>query len=72
MKKIVITNVIIFTVDPQDTVIPNGTVILEDGKISAVGKKEEIIIPLDADEFIDVESCSSCVFMFLQDDYAGS
>ncbi|WP_018752780.1 amidohydrolase family protein [Paenibacillus sanguinis] len=53
MKKTVFTNVVIFTVDPHDTVIRNGTVIVSNGAITAVGRKEDIPIPIDADELID-------------------
>ncbi|CPR21538.1 amidohydrolase family protein [Brenneria goodwinii] len=53
MKYTVITNVVIFTVDSRDRVIRNGTVIVKNGLIAAVGKKEEIQIPTDADEIID-------------------
>ncbi|BBI30844.1 amidohydrolase family protein [Cohnella abietis] len=49
----VITNVVVFTVDRTDRIIKNGTVIVRNGLISAVGKKEEISIPIDADEIID-------------------
>lgn len=53
MKYTVITNVVIFTVDSRDRVIRNGTVIVKNGLIVAVDKKEEIQIPTDADEIID-------------------
>ncbi|WP_256760413.1 amidohydrolase family protein [Cohnella sp. WQ 127256] len=53
MKCTVITNVVIFTVDRTDTLIRKGTVIVRDGLIAAVGKKEDISIPIDADEIID-------------------
>ncbi|MFM2479793.1 amidohydrolase family protein [Celerinatantimonas sp. YJH-8] len=53
MKKTIITNAIVFTVDPNNTVIRNGTLIIEDGKISAIGRKEAIALPADADEIID-------------------
>ena len=35
----------IFTVDPDTRVIPRGTLIVEDGRISAVGPSDEVIIP---------------------------
>ena len=35
----------IFTVDPHNRVIPRGTLIVEDGRISAVGPSDELIIP---------------------------
>jgi len=49
----VITNVVIFTVDKTDKVIKNGTVLIRNGLITAVGSKEEVPIPIDADEVID-------------------
>lgn len=52
----VITNVIIFTVNDTDEIIKNGTVIIRDGKIEQVGKKEEIPFPQDADQIIDGEN----------------
>jgi len=48
-----ITNVVIFTVDKTDKVIKNGTVLIRNGLITAVGSKEEVPIPIDADEVID-------------------
>ena len=53
MKKTIITNVIIFTVNEKDEIIKNGTVVVKDGKIVQVGKKEEIPLPQDATEIID-------------------
>lgn len=52
----VITNVIIFTVNEINEVIKNGTVIIEDGTITQVGKKEEVTIPLYATQIIDGEN----------------
>ena len=49
----VITNVIIFTVNEKDEIIPNGTVIIRDGAIAKVGQKEKIPLPQDADEILD-------------------
>lgn len=49
----VITNVIIFTVNGKDEIIKNGTVIVENGIIKNVGKKEEVPIPWNADQIID-------------------
>lgn len=48
-----ITNVIIFTVNKQDRIIRNGTVIIDGEKITAVGSSEEVKIPEDTDEIID-------------------
>ncbi len=53
MKKTVITNAIIFTVNEKDEIIKNGTVVIEDGKIAQVGKKEEVRLPQDATRIID-------------------
>ncbi len=44
---------IIFTVDAADRIIKNGTVVIENGIIRRVGEKEEIPVPLGADEIID-------------------
>jgi 5-methylthioadenosine/S-adenosylhomocysteine deaminase len=49
----VFTNMIIFTVNEKDEVIKNGTLIVRDGKIEAVGKSTEVVIPIDATEVID-------------------
>ncbi len=49
----VITNVIIFTVNDYDEIINNGTVIINDGIIKAVGKKEDIKIPQNFTSIID-------------------
>lgn len=51
----VITNVIIFTVNDKDEIIKNGTVVIRDGRIERVGKKEETALPLDAEQIIDGE-----------------
>ena len=48
-----ITNAIIFTVNEQDRIIKNGTVIIDGEKITAVGSSEEVKIPEDTDEIID-------------------
>lgn len=48
-----ITNAIIFTVNEQDRIIRNGTVIIDGEKITAVGSSEEVKIPEDTDEIID-------------------
>ena len=37
-----ITNVTIFTVNEQDRIIKNGTVIIDGEKITAVGSSEEV------------------------------
>ncbi|WP_432695912.1 amidohydrolase family protein [Marinobacterium sp. YM272] len=47
MHRFALTNVTIFTVDPEDRVIANGTVLIDDGCISALGPKAEIEIPSD-------------------------
>lgn len=51
----VITNVIIFTVNDTDQIIKNGTVIIEDGIIKNVGRKEAVPIPVYAEQIIDGE-----------------
>ena len=48
-----ITNAIIFTVNEQDRIIRNGTVIIDGEKITAVGSSEEVKIPEDTDEILD-------------------
>lgn len=53
MKKTVITNAVIFTVNEKDEIIPDGTVIVTDGKIEAVGRKNEVRLPEDATRIID-------------------
>lgn len=45
MNQFALTNAAIFTVDPRNRVIPRGTLIVEDGRISAVGPSDEVIIP---------------------------
>ncbi|GMQ52525.1 amidohydrolase [Halopseudomonas aestusnigri] len=45
MNQLALTNAAIFTVDPRNRVIPRGTLIVEDGRISAVGPSDEVIIP---------------------------
>lgn len=51
----VITNVIIFTVNNKDEIIKNGTVVIENGIISQVGRKEEVLIPQYVNQIIDGE-----------------
>lgn len=43
-----IANAIIFTVDANNTIYPNGTIVLRDDRIEAVGAAETIEIPFDA------------------------
>lgn len=52
----VITNVIIFTVNQSDEIIKSGTVVIEEGKIKQVGKKDEIAIPVHVTQIIDCEN----------------
>ncbi|GGE58359.1 N-ethylammeline chlorohydrolase [Halopseudomonas oceani] len=45
MNHFALRDAAIFTVDPDNRVIPHGTLIVEDGRISAVGPSDEVIIP---------------------------
>ncbi|MAK73849.1 MAG: 5-methylthioadenosine deaminase [Pseudomonadales bacterium] len=45
MNHFALRDAAIFTVDPGNRVIPRGTLIVEDGRISAVGPSDELIIP---------------------------
>ncbi len=45
MQRFAITNAIIFTVDPNNRVIPNGTLLVEGDRIVAVGPSTSIAIP---------------------------
>ena len=45
MNHFALRDAAIFTVDPDNRVIPRGTLIVEDGRISAVGPSDELIIP---------------------------
>ncbi|UJJ33142.1 amidohydrolase family protein [Halopseudomonas maritima] len=45
MSQFALHDAAIFTVDPHNRVIPRGTLIVEDGRISAVGPSDEVIIP---------------------------
>ena len=45
MNHFALRDAAIFTVDPDNRVIPRGTLIVEDGRISAVGPSDEVIIP---------------------------
>ena len=47
MNHFALRDAAIFTVDPDNRVIPRGTLIVEDGRISAVGPSDEVIIPPD-------------------------
>ncbi|UGV30638.1 amidohydrolase [Halopseudomonas aestusnigri] len=44
MNHFALRDAAIFTVDPDNRVIPRGTLIVEDGRISAVGPSDEVII----------------------------
>lgn len=48
MTLFAITHVAIFTVDPRNRVIPDGTVVVEDDRIVAVGPSAEVAIPKGA------------------------
>ncbi|WOD11411.1 amidohydrolase [Pseudomonas sp. NyZ704] len=54
MNRFAIRNAALFTVDPHNRVIANGTLIVEDGRISALGEAGEITIP-DGYPIIDAE-----------------
>ncbi|TXR38446.1 amidohydrolase [Ectopseudomonas mendocina] len=45
MNHFALRDAAIFTVDPDNRVIPRGTLIVEDRRISAVGPSDEVIIP---------------------------
>ncbi len=45
MSQFALRDAAIFTVDPHNRVIPRGTLIVQDGRISAVGPSDELIIP---------------------------
>ena len=45
MNSFAIQNAALFTVDPANRVIPNGTLIVTDGRISALGNASELNIP---------------------------
>lgn len=47
MNRFALTNVTIFTVDGEDRVIANGAVLVDEGRIAAVGPKAELDIPAD-------------------------
>ena len=45
MSQFALRDAAIFTVDPHNRVIHRGTLIVQDGRISAVGPSDELIIP---------------------------
>ncbi|MEL0167328.1 MAG: amidohydrolase [Pseudomonadaceae bacterium] len=45
MNDFALQHAAIFTVDPRNRVIPRGTLIVEGGRISAVGPSDEVVIP---------------------------
>lgn len=47
MKRFAIRNAALFTVDPDNRVIPDGTLIVENGCITALGHTDEVNIPGD-------------------------
>jgi 5-methylthioadenosine/S-adenosylhomocysteine deaminase len=51
----VIRNAIIFAVDAANTIYPNGTIVLRDDRIVAVGSGESIAIPADVNQTIDCQ-----------------
>ncbi|UZD67215.1 amidohydrolase [Marinobacter sp. AN1] len=57
MSSFAICNAAIFTVDPPNRVIPDGTLVVEDGTIVRVGDSREITVPGDC-EVIDGKGCA--------------
>ncbi len=45
MNNYIIKNAIVFTVNSQDEVIPNGTVIIQNGRIAQVGRSDRVLLP---------------------------
>lgn len=53
MSRTIIRNVIAFTVDATDTVLPQATILIEDGKISSISASSDPVVALAGDEIID-------------------
>jgi 5-methylthioadenosine/S-adenosylhomocysteine deaminase len=51
----VIHNAIAFTVDAQDRIYANATVVLRDDRIAAIGPSEAVAMPSDATETLDAQ-----------------
>jgi 5-methylthioadenosine/S-adenosylhomocysteine deaminase len=51
----VIRHAIVFTIDDSNTIYPDGTVVLQDDRIVAVGSGETIPIPANATQVIDCQ-----------------
>lgn len=51
----VISNAVIFTVDPNNTVYANGTLVLRDDRIIALGESGQVPIPADVTQTIQAE-----------------
>lgn len=51
----VIRHAIVFTVDPNNTVYPDGTVVLQDDRIVAIGSSDMVPMPTDATQVIDCQ-----------------
>lgn len=49
-----ITHAIVFTIDAQDSIIPDATILIEDDRLSTIGPSDEVSIPKDA-EITDCE-----------------
>ena len=45
MSQFALRDAAIFTIDPDNQVIPRGTLIVQDGRISAVGPSDQLVIP---------------------------
>src|SRR5579859_3497245 len=42
MGDLLIENALVFTMDPRDTILPNGVVLVRNGRIEAVGSRDSI------------------------------
>ncbi|NJP08243.1 MAG: amidohydrolase [Leptolyngbyaceae cyanobacterium RU_5_1] len=49
----VIRNAVVFTVNPQHSIYPNGAIVLRDDRIEAVGSADDVQIPADVTHTID-------------------
>lgn len=51
----VIRHAIVFTVDANNTIYPDGTIVLQDDRIVAVGSSDTVTVPPDATQTIDCQ-----------------
>lgn len=51
----VIRNAVIFTVDANNTIYPDGIIVVQDDRISAVGAVDRVTIPADVTQTIDCQ-----------------